>query len=199
MKPGGHDLRDSRASLQDGPVRSLERDPAFVEAVQHLDARFRIAHPLRAEQRVRAFARHRLRPQSSVRGKLRVNTDAFTSRLLLSPHLRRFLDQYPDIALELIARDPRRLPVRRRHRADQGDRHPGPAGKRSARRSVPRLARRTLPALRALPVPAPAGGQGARVHGLRGVLPGGRKPGASARSSPRSPARTATATARRAA
>jgi DNA-binding transcriptional LysR family regulator len=40
-----------------------------------------------------------------VRGKLRVNTDAFTCRLLLSAHLHRFLDRYPDISLELIARD----------------------------------------------------------------------------------------------
>jgi DNA-binding transcriptional LysR family regulator len=36
---------------------------------------------------------------------LRVNTDAFTSRLLLSPHIRQFLDLYPEISLELIARD----------------------------------------------------------------------------------------------
>ena len=42
---------------------------------------------------------------ASVRGRLRVNTDAFTSRLLLSPHIRRFLDLYPDLSLELIARD----------------------------------------------------------------------------------------------
>src|SRR5207244_11417187 len=41
----------------------------------------------------------------SVRGRLRVNTDAFTSRLLLSPHLRRFLEAYPELSLELIARD----------------------------------------------------------------------------------------------
>jgi len=41
----------------------------------------------------------------SVQGRLRVNTDAFTSRLLLSPHLRRFLDLYPELSLELIARD----------------------------------------------------------------------------------------------
>jgi DNA-binding transcriptional LysR family regulator len=36
---------------------------------------------------------------------LRVNTDAFTSRLLLSPHIRRFLELYPELSLELIARD----------------------------------------------------------------------------------------------
>jgi DNA-binding transcriptional LysR family regulator len=42
---------------------------------------------------------------ASVRGRLRVNTDAFTSRLLLSPHIRRFLDLYPELSLELIARD----------------------------------------------------------------------------------------------
>ncbi|WP_198086865.1 LysR family transcriptional regulator [Variovorax sp. E3] len=41
----------------------------------------------------------------AVRGRLRVNTDAFTSRLLLAPHLPRFLDLYPELTLELIARD----------------------------------------------------------------------------------------------
>jgi len=41
----------------------------------------------------------------SVRGRLRVNTDAFTSRLLLSPHIGRFLDLYAELSLELIARD----------------------------------------------------------------------------------------------
>jgi DNA-binding transcriptional LysR family regulator len=41
----------------------------------------------------------------SVRGRLRVNTDAFTSRLLLSPHIGRFLDLHPALSLELIARD----------------------------------------------------------------------------------------------
>jgi len=41
----------------------------------------------------------------AVHGRLRVNTDAFTSRLLLSPHLRSFLERYPEIALDLIARD----------------------------------------------------------------------------------------------
>src|SRR6267142_5300397 len=41
----------------------------------------------------------------SVRGRLRVNVDAFTSRLLLSPHIRRFLELYPELSLDLIARD----------------------------------------------------------------------------------------------
>src|SRR6195256_4200213 len=41
----------------------------------------------------------------SVRGRLRVNTDAFPSRLLLSPHIRRFLELHPELSLELIARD----------------------------------------------------------------------------------------------
>jgi DNA-binding transcriptional LysR family regulator len=41
----------------------------------------------------------------SVRGRLRVNTDAFTSRLLLSPHIHRFLELYPQLSLEVIARD----------------------------------------------------------------------------------------------
>jgi DNA-binding transcriptional LysR family regulator len=40
-----------------------------------------------------------------VRGRLRVNVDAFTSRLLLSPHIRRFLELYPELSLDLIARD----------------------------------------------------------------------------------------------
>src|SRR5258706_13402520 len=42
---------------------------------------------------------------ASVRGRLRVNTDAFTSRLLLSPHIHRFLELYPQLSLEVIARD----------------------------------------------------------------------------------------------
>ncbi|WP_454908353.1 LysR family transcriptional regulator [Variovorax gossypii] len=41
----------------------------------------------------------------AVRGRLRVNTDAFTSRLLLARHLPRFLAQYPELTLELIARE----------------------------------------------------------------------------------------------
>lgn len=41
----------------------------------------------------------------TVRGRLRVNTDAFTSRLLLAPHLPRFLALYPELSLELVARD----------------------------------------------------------------------------------------------
>ena len=41
----------------------------------------------------------------SVRGRLRVNADAFTSRLLLSPHIGRFLDLYPELSLELSARE----------------------------------------------------------------------------------------------
>jgi len=41
----------------------------------------------------------------AVNGRLRVNTDAFTSRLLLATHLRGFLERHPQIALDLIARD----------------------------------------------------------------------------------------------
>ncbi len=41
----------------------------------------------------------------AVRGRLRVNTDAFTSRLLLLPHLPRLLRLYPELSLELIARE----------------------------------------------------------------------------------------------
>jgi len=41
----------------------------------------------------------------AVQGRLRVNTDAFTSRLLLAPHLPRLLALHPQLSLELIARD----------------------------------------------------------------------------------------------
>src|SRR5712671_5725569 len=36
-----------------------------------------------------------------VRGRLRVNVDAFFSNMMLAPHTGRFLDQYPEISLEL--------------------------------------------------------------------------------------------------
>jgi DNA-binding transcriptional LysR family regulator len=39
------------------------------------------------------------------RGRLRVNVDAFFSRLMLAPHIGCFLDRYPEIALELVTRD----------------------------------------------------------------------------------------------
>jgi DNA-binding transcriptional LysR family regulator len=42
---------------------------------------------------------------TAVRGRLRVNVDAFFSRLLLAPHLDRFLERYTDLTLELMARD----------------------------------------------------------------------------------------------
>lgn len=41
----------------------------------------------------------------AVRGRLRVNVDAFFSRLLFTPHLAEFLALYPDLSLELVARD----------------------------------------------------------------------------------------------
>ncbi|HVI86996.1 MAG TPA: LysR family transcriptional regulator [Dongiaceae bacterium] len=40
-----------------------------------------------------------------VRGRLRVNVDAFFSRLMLSAHIGRFLERYPEISLDLITRD----------------------------------------------------------------------------------------------
>jgi DNA-binding transcriptional LysR family regulator len=40
-----------------------------------------------------------------VRGRLRVNVDAFFSNLILALHTGRFLDQYPEISLELVTRD----------------------------------------------------------------------------------------------
>ena len=41
----------------------------------------------------------------AVRGRLRVNIDAFFSRLLFIPHVSEFLSLYPDLSLELVARD----------------------------------------------------------------------------------------------
>jgi DNA-binding transcriptional LysR family regulator len=41
----------------------------------------------------------------SVRGRLRVNVDAFFSRLLFTPHIAEFLSLYPDVSLDLVARD----------------------------------------------------------------------------------------------
>lgn len=40
-----------------------------------------------------------------VRGRLRVNVDAFFSRFMLSAHIGRFLERYPEISLDLITRD----------------------------------------------------------------------------------------------
>lgn len=40
-----------------------------------------------------------------VRGRLRVNVDAFFSRMMLAPHVGRFLALYPEISLELVTRD----------------------------------------------------------------------------------------------
>ena len=41
----------------------------------------------------------------AVRGRLRVNVDAFFSRLLFTPHISEFLSLHPDLSLELIAKD----------------------------------------------------------------------------------------------
>lgn len=41
----------------------------------------------------------------AVRGRLRVNVDAFFSRQLFTPHIAKFLSLYPDLSLELVARD----------------------------------------------------------------------------------------------
>jgi DNA-binding transcriptional LysR family regulator len=42
---------------------------------------------------------------SKVRGRLRVNTDPYFSRIVLSKHLAKFLSRYPDLFVELIMRD----------------------------------------------------------------------------------------------
>jgi DNA-binding transcriptional LysR family regulator len=41
----------------------------------------------------------------TVRGRLRVNVDGYFSRRMLAPHIAKFLDRYPEISLELAARD----------------------------------------------------------------------------------------------
>jgi DNA-binding transcriptional LysR family regulator len=41
----------------------------------------------------------------AVRGRLRVNVDAFFSRLIFAPHIPEFLALYPNLSLELVARD----------------------------------------------------------------------------------------------
>lgn len=41
----------------------------------------------------------------AVRGRLRVNVDAFFSRMLFARHIQRFLTLYPELSLELVARD----------------------------------------------------------------------------------------------
>jgi DNA-binding transcriptional LysR family regulator len=41
----------------------------------------------------------------AVRGRLRVNVDAFFSRLMFAPHVSEFLSLYPDLSLDLIAKD----------------------------------------------------------------------------------------------
>jgi DNA-binding transcriptional LysR family regulator len=42
---------------------------------------------------------------TAVRGRLRVNVDAYFSRRMIAPHLATFLDRYPEISLELIVRE----------------------------------------------------------------------------------------------
>jgi DNA-binding transcriptional LysR family regulator len=41
----------------------------------------------------------------AVRGRLRANVDAFFSRLMFAPHVCEFLSLYPDLSLDLIAKD----------------------------------------------------------------------------------------------
>jgi len=42
---------------------------------------------------------------SKVRGRLRVNTDPYFSRIVLSKHLAKFLARYPELFVELLMRD----------------------------------------------------------------------------------------------
>jgi DNA-binding transcriptional LysR family regulator len=48
---------------------------------------------------------HTAGSSSVVRGRLRINVDAFFSRMMLASHIGRFLERHPEIALELITRD----------------------------------------------------------------------------------------------
>ncbi|MEZ2133161.1 MULTISPECIES: LysR family transcriptional regulator [unclassified Sinorhizobium] len=41
----------------------------------------------------------------TVRGRLRVNVDAFFARIMFSAHVGRFLELYPEVSLELVTRD----------------------------------------------------------------------------------------------
>lgn len=41
----------------------------------------------------------------TVKGRLRVNVDAFFARMMLAPHITRFMDRHPDISLELVTKD----------------------------------------------------------------------------------------------
>jgi len=43
--------------------------------------------------------------KATVKGRLRVNVDAFFSRFLLGPQVGRFLNRYPEVNLELVARE----------------------------------------------------------------------------------------------
>ncbi len=42
---------------------------------------------------------------AAVRGHLRVNVDSFFSRRMLAPHIARFMDRYPELSLDLVARE----------------------------------------------------------------------------------------------
>lgn len=42
---------------------------------------------------------------TAIRGRLRVNIDPFFSRLILGPHLEKFLTKHPELYLELVTRD----------------------------------------------------------------------------------------------
>ncbi|WP_420992298.1 LysR family transcriptional regulator [Cupriavidus sp. 30B13] len=41
----------------------------------------------------------------AVKGRLRVNVDAFFAQRMLAPHVTRFLDRYPELSLDLVTRD----------------------------------------------------------------------------------------------
>jgi DNA-binding transcriptional LysR family regulator len=42
---------------------------------------------------------------AAVRGRLRVNVDSFFSRMMLAPHIPKFLDRHPELWLDLVARE----------------------------------------------------------------------------------------------
>src|SRR6267142_4833238 len=97
--PGGHGSGGDRAQLRAGrrgarahPVRSEPRHRPARRA--HRRAIARSNRPGRRADR-----------RGAPRGRLRVNTDASTARLLLAPRLGAFLSANPEVSVELVVRD----------------------------------------------------------------------------------------------
>ncbi|MFP3655973.1 PrpF domain-containing protein, partial [Burkholderia sp. SIMBA_052] len=48
---------------------------------------------------------HATQGATAVRGRLRVNVDPFFSRFVLGPQLGSFIEEYPELRVELVTRD----------------------------------------------------------------------------------------------